>query len=496
MTWYTTGTISVTNGSPTVYGTGTLWVDTGTLNAGDITLIGSSLYQVQSIQSNTQLTLSSNFLGTTASGASYAIIPIGLLPSALAQQVKTTLASASSALTSAVLNTPGQAMTSTQQLNARQNIAALGAADVGQGYVSLSVAGNTNVALSSTQAQASIINLTGTLTGNINVSTSMTPRLYIVENATTGAFTVTFIGSSGTGAVVPQGGSSLLFCDGTNIYGLISFVGSITELSGGLKTAHNTLDDGSGNVGIGKANPAAPVDVVGTINASGSIFSVGAGSDISTGLGAGSVYSVGVGGNSNVYKGFWWQLGAANQARLWIGNTAATSWINPLTVDTNGNLLVGTTSTAAGQTGFTVLGAGSNPTANIFKPNGSSSGSAYFGFYYNAAQIGSITQTGTTSVAYNTTSDKRLKTDLGVAIESRISELVIHDYEWKSDGSKGRGVFAQEAQLVIPEAVKVGDSGEEVEDAWQVDYSRFVPDLILEVQALRKELNEMKAKYK
>lgn len=100
------------------------------------------------------------------------------------------------------------------------------------------------------------------------------------------------------------------------------------------------------------------------------------------------------------------------------------------------------------------------------------------------------------AVAYNTTSDKRLKTDLGVAIESRISELVIHDYEWKSDGSKGRGVFAQEAQLVIPEAVKVGDSGEEVEDAWQVDYSRFVPDLILEVQALRKELNEMKAKYK
>ena len=242
MTWYTTGTISVTNGSPTVYGTGTLWVDTGTLNAGDITLIGSSLYQVQSIQSNTQLTLSSNFLGTTASGASYAIIPIGLLPSALAQQVKTTLASASSALTSAVLNTPGQAMTTTQQLNARQNIAALGAADVGQGYVSLSVAGNTNVALSSTQAQASIINLTGTLTGNINVSTSMTPRLYIVENATTGAFTVTFIGTSGSGVTIPQGGKSLLMCDGTNITAASTPWTGLTSVPTAITSYAETMD--------------------------------------------------------------------------------------------------------------------------------------------------------------------------------------------------------------------------------------------------------------
>ena len=217
MTWYVTGTISVTNGAPTVYGTGTLWVDTGTLNAGDIMLVASTLYQIQSIQSNTQLTLSSNFLGTTASGLSYSIIPIGLLPSALAQQVKTTLASASTALASAVLNSAGQPMTTTQQLNARQNIAALGAGDVGQGYVTLSVAGNTNVSLTSAQGQASIINLTGVLTGNIDVITSMTPRLYIVENATTGAFTVTFIGTSGSGVVVPQGGTSLLMCDGINI---------------------------------------------------------------------------------------------------------------------------------------------------------------------------------------------------------------------------------------------------------------------------------------
>ena len=36
MTWYKTGTTTQTNGSPIVTGAGTLWVDAGVLNAGDI----------------------------------------------------------------------------------------------------------------------------------------------------------------------------------------------------------------------------------------------------------------------------------------------------------------------------------------------------------------------------------------------------------------------------------------------------------------------------
>lgn len=439
MTWYTTGTISVTNGSPTVYGTGTLWVDTGTLNAGDITLIGSSLYQVQSIQSNTQLTLSSNFLGTTASGASYAIIPIGLLPSALAQQVKTTLASASSALTSAVLNTAGQAMTTTQQLNARQNIGALGAADVGQGYVSLSVAGNTNVALSSTQAQASIINLTGTLTGNISVSTSMTPRLYIVENATTGAFTLTFIGSSGTGAVVPQGGSSLLFCDGTNIYGLISFVGSITELSGGLKTAHNTLDDGSGNMGL-SVTPSAwsPTSKVIQIP-SGAIESRAGNTEFSLNC---------------FYNGTNWIYESSNFASLFVQSAtgqnqwftapsgtagSAISFTQAMTLDNSGNLLVGTTSlfpSSASQLSLGFAG-GSNQYGITLVPAADNTTAINF---LNAAktQIGSIGTTST-ATAYNTTSDPRLKNISGplttAAATAFVNGLKPLVGTWKADGS-------------------------------------------------------------
>ncbi len=108
-------------------------------------------------------------------------------------------------------------------------------------------------------------------------------------------------------------------------------------------------------------------------------------------------------------------------------------------LDTNGNLLVGTTSTSTGQTGFTVIGAGSNPTANIFKPSGSASGSAYYGFYYNGSPVGSIAQSGTTGVAYNTTSDPRLKNITGpltsasaIAFVNGLKPLV---GTWKSDGS-------------------------------------------------------------
>ena len=132
MAWYKTGTISVTNGAAVVYGAGTAWVDAGVLNAGDIISINGVLYEILSIQSNTQLTLASNYLGVGAAGISYAIMPIGLLPSALAQQVKTTLATANAALSAAV-RYDVQNLTAAQQQAARNNIAALGAADVGAG---------------------------------------------------------------------------------------------------------------------------------------------------------------------------------------------------------------------------------------------------------------------------------------------------------------------------------------------------------------------------
>jgi len=73
MSQYKTGTATVTNGSPTVTGTGTLWL--ANVTAGDSFTIASTgvVYDVGSVDSDTQITLSVNYAGVTATGAVYAI---------------------------------------------------------------------------------------------------------------------------------------------------------------------------------------------------------------------------------------------------------------------------------------------------------------------------------------------------------------------------------------------------------------------------------------
>lgn len=128
--------------------------------------------------------------------------------------------------------------------------------------------------------------------------------------------------------------------------------------------------------------------------------------------------------------------------------------------------------------------------------NARASGWGFLTFSRSGVSIGSITQSGTTGVLYNVTSDQRLKKDLGVALSTDvIAKTVIHDFKW-ADGTIDRGVFAQEAVLVKPTAVaegsdEVNENGDFIKP-WGVDYSRYIPDLIVELQALRAEFEEYK----
>jgi hypothetical protein len=67
-----------------------------------------------------------------------------------------------------------------------------------------------------------VIKLTGTITSNVNVTIpDSIQKTYIVENATSGAFTVTFKTSSGTGVTWGTNDKStkLIYSDGTNVVG-------------------------------------------------------------------------------------------------------------------------------------------------------------------------------------------------------------------------------------------------------------------------------------
>lgn len=67
---YTTGTVSVTNGSATVTGSGTSWsTDWDTYEI----IIDGVVYQIASVGSSTSITLTENYAGSTNSGLSYTI---------------------------------------------------------------------------------------------------------------------------------------------------------------------------------------------------------------------------------------------------------------------------------------------------------------------------------------------------------------------------------------------------------------------------------------
>lgn len=83
--------------------------------------------------------------------------------------------------------------------------------------LSKSVAGSADVTLTAAESVNGIIVLTGALTGSINVIVPNAARRWIVRNSTTGAYTVTFKTTGGTGVTVYRGANHVLFSDGTNV---------------------------------------------------------------------------------------------------------------------------------------------------------------------------------------------------------------------------------------------------------------------------------------
>ena len=76
MSWYRTGTVTLTNGTPNVIGAGTAWL-AAKAEAGDaITLPDGRDYEIQAVGSDTSITLTSAYLGASVAGAVYQIKPI------------------------------------------------------------------------------------------------------------------------------------------------------------------------------------------------------------------------------------------------------------------------------------------------------------------------------------------------------------------------------------------------------------------------------------
>jgi hypothetical protein len=106
------------------------------------------------------------------------------------------------------------------------------------------------------------------------------------------------------------------------------------------------------------------------------------------------------------------------------------------------------------------------------------------------ALVGSI-QASNTGTAYNTTCDARRKDDmqpLHIAGDV-IDRTRVYDFHWKGTEERGHGVLAQEAAEVYPHAF----THDTISDCWGVDYSKYVPLLIAELQALRARVKQLES---
>ena len=120
-------------------------------------------------------------------------------------------------------------------------------------------------------------------------------------------------------------------------------------------------------------------------------------------------------------------------------------------------------------------------------------------FLRAGVQVGNIGTTATTT-SYNTSSGKDLKDFIRVAVSTDVlKNTVINDFTWKADGSLDRGVFAQDAMSAKPSAVVVGDDTLDEtgkpKQAWLVDYSKYVPDLIVGWQDHERRFTALKAEF-
>jgi hypothetical protein len=244
------------------------------------------------------------------------------------------------------------------------------------------------------------------------------------------------------------------------------FTESATPLLFGTTDTERMRLDSSGNLGLG-ASSITPIF--------GRTLQIGSGAT------EGSLSIVGSTGSGYVAT-----VGSVFQftGRGGMSVTFGTNDVERARIDSSGNLLVGTTGRNEQDSNSFSLDVQSKA-MYVNHANGTSSGNGYVLFGYNAVNIGSITQSGTTAVLYNVTSDQRLKENIVDAPEfgSVIDSIKVRSYDWKTDQTHQRaGFIAQELVTVAPEAVH---QPADPEAMMAVDYSKLVPMLVKEIQSLR-----------
>jgi hypothetical protein len=116
-------------------------------------------------------------------------------------------------------------------------------------------------------------------------------------------------------------------------------------------------------------------------------------------------------------------------------------------------------------------------------------------FLYNGNLVGAIViNSDLTSVAYNATSDQRLKENIRPTAKglNELMRIQVSDYNFKSTpGRNETGFIAQQLYTVLPEVVTPGGENP-AEKPWTVDYGRVTPLLTKAIQEQQAEIDVLK----
>lgn len=228
--------------------------------------------------------------------------------------------------------------------------------------------------------------------------------------------------------------------------------------------------------------------------------------------------------DASANNGYWQWFAQAEQMGLIAVNDANNASGTIMTVDRTGATVDSVTFPSDGASNKLIVGTTSAVSGGLMKVRSTSVAAAYLvtsaGAATSAANLQNeatagdnvfatfITETGAGTargsisynrggglVAYNTTSDERLKDNIRDSLSALglIGNIRVRAFDWKNmPGSAQRyWLVAQEVALVMPEAVSIP---EREEDSWSIDVSKLVPLAIKGMQEQQQQIQQLLAR--
>jgi hypothetical protein len=369
--------------------------------------------------------------------------------------------------------------------------------------------------------------------GNVGIgTTSPSSPLHVVGTALLGANDFGAYDKDDANLLISNGDSmaSILIHDGSGSYhsGLINYDTNVLSLGLNNSNSSNSiltttaLNITSTGVGIGTSSPTEKLTVAGAITTTGALsddrtstgaidFSSGVTRLVSYGAsGTGGTFSfrtasggassserfaIDASGNITQTTGDYIYSGGGNfdikhstdDQNITFRTSTGGSTSEVMRLSSALHVLIGTTTNqGVGGISFQHGSAGVNIQQNM---DGTSGGAELYAFRRNSTLIGSITQSSTNAVQYNTSSDARLKDVTG---SSRgldvINSLNPVSYNWKSDNHADEGLIAQEVEELVPNAVNKDEDG-----FYSMDYSKLVTHLVKGMQEQQEQIESLKS---